>query len=137
MGVTIDDKALNKLIARATKAAPRETTRAVMDCTLALAGESARRAPVDVGDLRNNCHAKVNEQTVFENQERVGGAAKPSVTPVGTVGYSLPYALRQHEELDYKHPKGGEAKYLEKPFNELLPRFQARFQQVIKEALKQ
>ena len=28
------------------------------------------------------------------------------------------YAARQHEELDWNHPKGGEAKYLQKAIQE-------------------
>jgi len=32
---------------------------------------------------------------------------------VGQVGFNAPYALVQHERLDFHHPKGGKAKYLE------------------------
>jgi len=32
---------------------------------------------------------------------------------VGIVGFNMPYALVQHERLDFHHPKGGKAKYLE------------------------
>lgn len=34
------------------------------------------------------------------------------------VSYNTPYAVVQHERLDFHHPKGGEAKYLEKAFRE-------------------
>ena len=64
-----------------------------------LQGKSVQEAPVDTGDLRNDC--KVQEEPLKV-----------------TVGYDLPYAMKQHEELDYSHPKGGKAKYLEDPFNE-------------------
>ena len=33
------------------------------------------------------------------------------------VTFNRPYAVRQHEELGYRHPKGGKAKYLEDPMN--------------------
>lgn len=33
----------------------------------------------------------------------------------GTVTVSQVYAHRQHEDLSYRHPRGGSAKYLEKP----------------------
>ncbi len=33
------------------------------------------------------------------------------------ISFNTPYARRQHEELDYNHPLGGKAKYLETPFN--------------------
>ncbi|MBV6758357.1 minor capsid protein [Rhodococcus opacus] len=35
----------------------------------------------------------------------------------GAVSFNTPYALKQHEELSYAHPNGGEAKYLEKAVN--------------------
>lgn len=64
-----------------------------------LQGKSVQEAPVDTGDLRANCAVEEKPLNI-------------------TVGYDLPYALKQHEELDYNHPKGGKAKYLEDPFNE-------------------
>lgn len=36
-------------------------------------------------------------------------------TAVGAVSYDGPYAVRQHEELDYRHDPGRQAKYLEQP----------------------
>ncbi|MEV8600443.1 minor capsid protein [Streptomyces griseoviridis] len=33
------------------------------------------------------------------------------------VAYDTPYAVRQHEELDYRHAPGRQAKYLEEPLN--------------------
>ncbi|WP_327671824.1 MULTISPECIES: hypothetical protein [unclassified Streptomyces] len=33
------------------------------------------------------------------------------------VSYDTPYAVRQHEELDYQHAPGRQAKYLEQPLN--------------------
>jgi len=35
---------------------------------------------------------------------------------IGYGGAASDYALVQHERLDFNHPGGGEAKYLEKPF---------------------
>lgn len=34
---------------------------------------------------------------------------------VASVTVDQPYAKRQHEELEWKHPRGGQAKYLEGP----------------------
>ncbi|MYW48883.1 hypothetical protein [Streptomyces sp. SID161] len=39
----------------------------------------------------------------------------PSLTAM--VSYDTPYAVRQHEELDYRHAPGRTAKYLETPLN--------------------
>ena len=41
----------------------------------------------------------------------------------GIVGFNEPYALAQHERLDFHHPKGGKAKYLEDPLKENADRF--------------
>ena len=64
-----------------------------------LRGESSKQAPIREGLLR----------------------ASAELTPISqrkvAVHYTMPYAVRQHEELAYRHPKGGKAKYLEDPFN--------------------
>lgn len=62
--------------------------------------KSGERAPVDTGDLRGNCSVTVESIKKLR------------------VGYSLPYALKQHEALEYNHERGGEAKFLENPYNE-------------------
>ena len=67
--------------------------------TLDLQGKAQQLAPVDTGDLKGSAFADVSG-------------------PVGTVGFTEPYALRQHESMGFKHPKGGEAKYLENPYKE-------------------
>ncbi|WP_067565805.1 minor capsid protein [Nocardia acidivorans] len=43
----------------------------------------------------------------------------------GRVGFNTPYALRQHEDLTYRHPNGRSAKYLEKPLNQFGPELEA------------
>ena len=109
---------LNATFARAYAQAPVVATRTLRDCILDLAGESARRAPVDTGDLRSNCVAKIEDTVVFEERQVVSSTVHPTARVSGTVGYSLPYALRQHEGLDFNHPRGGEAKFLERPYLE-------------------
>lgn len=73
--------------------------RAVSDIALDLLSKSQQRAPIDTGDLRGSGFADIH-----------GSSA--------TVGFVEPYALRQHENLDFNHPGGGEAKYLENPLKE-------------------
>lgn len=130
LGVTINDKELSEQIRKAREANPRETVAAVNECVLDLAGNSAKRAPVDKGDLRNNCMAALNGMTIFTQQTPTGAIPQPSLTVFGSVSYSLPYALRQHEELNYKHPHGGEAKYLERPFEERKDRYINRIAEI-------
>lgn len=59
-----------------------------------LRDESVNRTPLETGTLRNS--AKVTAAD--------GEAA---------VSYNTPYAVKQHEEIGYAHPGGGQAKYLE------------------------
>lgn len=80
--------------------------RQIYRCALDLAGESARRAPIDTGDLRSN----VSLSSPLEGNTPTRRTVR--------VGYDLPYARRQHEELTYRHPKGGGPKYLENPAKE-------------------
>jgi hypothetical protein len=90
-------------------------------------GEAARRAPVEFGDLRGSFVVIVNgEQWMHTVSDADGGVQivhdrtdvpmAPLLTIyIGTAG--CVYALRQHEELTWRHPKGGEAKFVEKAFN--------------------
>lgn len=60
--------------------------------------------PVDLGTLRASGHVRPPEThgTVVSVTMGYGGAAKA-------------YAVVQHERLDFRHPRGGQAKYLEAP----------------------
>lgn len=60
----------------------------------AILAESNSRAPVRDGALRGSGSTAVS-----------GDEA--------AVGYSIIYAARQHEEIGWNHPNGGQAKYLE------------------------
>lgn len=76
---------------------------ALNDIGADLQRRSQERAPIDTGDLRGSASFKLRKMT-------------------GTfrlvVGFGTIYAMKQHENLEYKHPQGGEAKYLERPFFE-------------------
>lgn len=92
------DKAVKEFQKRAAKV-KTFTPKAMRDIGQDLLGKSVERAPVDTGDLRGSGFAEVNGNET-------------------TVGFTAVYALRQHEELQYNHPQGGEAKYLENPLKE-------------------
>lgn len=64
-------------------------------------GVSNDRVPLDEGYLQSTGTASVDE-----------GALQAAVS------YDGPYAVPQHERLDYRHPPGREAKYLENSLNE-------------------
>lgn len=83
--------------ARAAKAAAQAGLRKAAEY---IRSESQQQAPIDEGTLRGSATVQdVDADTV-------------------SVGYYTPYAAKQHEELGYRHPKGGKAKYLEDPLRE-------------------
>ena len=65
--------------------------------------------PVKLGALRSSGHV--------EAVERVG---RIILVRLVYGGVSAPYAIIQHERLDFQH-KVGEAKYLERPLNQAVP----------------
>ncbi|MEW2351436.1 hypothetical protein AB0904_27685 [Streptomyces sp. NPDC006684] len=48
---------------------------------------------------------------------RSGTASVDEGALTAAVSYDTPYAVRQHEELTYRHAPGRTAKYLERPLN--------------------
>ncbi|MEV0445962.1 hypothetical protein AB0I84_31515 [Streptomyces spectabilis] len=62
---------------------------------------SRRRVPIEEATLERSGTATVDEQTL-----------------TAVVSYDTPYAIRQHEELAYRHDAGRTAKYLERPLAE-------------------
>ncbi|MFI9824413.1 hypothetical protein ACIHFC_28775 [Streptomyces sp. NPDC052013] len=63
-------------------------------------GESQAVVPIDEGTLQSSGTASVDEGALM-----------------AMVSYDTPYAARQHEELDWRHAPGRQAKYLEQPLN--------------------
>jgi len=99
-----------------------------------LLGEAARRAPIEEGTLRAS-----GALTIIVNGTRYEGTgahalARAAVSALARAGatcvldteisFNTVYAARQHEELDWRHPLGGEAKYLERPLLENAGRYE-------------
>lgn len=96
---------------------------ALLTCGADLQSKSVDRAPIDTGKLR--------ESAVVDDAEIASHVVK--------VGYSPEvddYSLVQHERLDFNHPRGGEAKYLENPFNENMQQYIEKIGKDIGEAIK-
>ena len=53
-----------------------------------------------------------------------------------SITYDTPYAVRQHEEMNYNHPLGRQAKYLETPMNSERDKVMEIIAQEIKESLR-
>lgn len=97
-----------------------DVSEGVQDVGLDLLSESVKLAPVQTGTLRGSGYVEFNSQqiaegtemgTIISNPLRLGAIDNPSAE----VGFSEEYAVKQHEEIEYNHPKGGQAKYLEEP----------------------
>ena len=89
------DKAL---IQNVTKRSRKDGTWAACDH---LRTVSKQQVPMAQGTLKDSCAVDVADD---------GSQA--------TVSYDTPYAVRQHEELGYRHQRGRKAKYLEDPCND-------------------
>ncbi|RAJ61699.1 hypothetical protein K378_04059 [Streptomyces sp. Amel2xB2] len=83
---------------RGTEDGAARGLRAVAEHVLA---RSRARVPIEEGTLERSGVATVDEGEL-----------------TAAVSYDTPYAVRQHEELDYRHDAGRTAKYLEDPLNE-------------------
>lgn len=117
--MSIED--IQKNMEKIKKNARAGIKKSVYDCVLDLQGESQRRAPVDQGDLRGSASNKVSEDG-------------NKIT--GIVGFAEDYALKQHETLFFNHPKGGEAKYLEKPLMEKAGKYKQHIADAVVKAVK-
>lgn len=73
-----------------------DIAKAVMECGQHLKGESQKECPVDTHDLQRSAQVEMVDKNTVE------------------VSYNKEYALKQHEELGYRHTQG-KAKYLEDP----------------------
>lgn len=78
----------------------RLTDRAVEIWAETILGDAVVEAPIREGTLRGSGHIEdVSTPTIIARE----------------ISFNTPYAARQHEELTWKHPMGGKAKYLEDP----------------------
>lgn len=91
-------------------------------CAADLQGKSVEQAPVLTGDLRANCSTTPIKETGDKMETMIG--------------YDLPYAKRQHEHLEYRHPRGGKAKFLEDPFNANKDKYERYISNEVKRALR-
>jgi hemolysin activation/secretion protein len=93
-------KEVQRELKKLAKAAPSALARALYQQGFEVQAAAVRKAPVKDGVLRSSAY-------VAPPQEE-GGALSVEV------GFGTVYAAVQHEREDFEHPRGGEAKYLEK-----------------------
>ncbi len=128
------------MVARAVHEA---AVRAMIENTEDLLGRSQRDAPVDEGTLRASGHAAVYVDGKAVSRSGFEGAPPGPVVEggrrnaiVGEVGFNTPYALVQHERLDFRHPKGGKAKFLEDNLKDRAGRYQGNLVDHLRGALR-
>lgn len=129
----------------ALKTIPDKTAKAIENelktVALDLQGKAQMLAPVMTGDLRGSAFVVVGKVLVAEplddsDPKSIRGDIPKAETLEAIVGFSEPYALRQHEETGYRHPKGGQAKYLETPYKQNRDRYVKYVQEEIRKAVE-
>jgi len=75
--------------------------------------ESNQRAPRDEGAMINSSNVHIDGNTA-------------------AISYNVPYALKQHEDLELHHPHGGSAKFLSRAIDEN----RTRIEQFLRDSLK-
>jgi len=117
MNVTNNLPKWNDMVTQAAAAALYEEATRVFT-------QSQSEAPFDQGPLRQSgtIHPPSGGRGNLQIKITYGGQAKA-------------YAWVQHERLDYNHPRGGKAKYLEGPMTDAARGFAARMAADIKSRL--
>jgi hypothetical protein len=119
------DKLIDLFIRAGDKALP-SLKQAMAEETQIMFRDSQRLVPVDTGTLRRSgiLETPVERNNNIEVIIGYGGAASA-------------YALKQHEDLSYRHKEGQTAKYLENPVRERVPSFQNNIRSRIERILKE
>ena len=134
-------EALKKILREAPKEAESAIIGELKIIAADLQGKAQRLAPVEFGDLRGSAFAVVGKSDVSVNTEADTDPGTPRLAIPGAgklgavIGFSEPYALAQHEEVEYRHPKGGQAKYLEQPYKENVDKYVKELSEAIRKAV--
>lgn len=101
---------------RVARAIPEGAQRGVEEVALDLLGKSAADAPVDTGDLRGSGYVVFSGTKIAETDKHgnvvVMGRSHDVRQLAARVGFGVKYAYIQHENRQFRHPRGGKAGYL-------------------------
>lgn len=137
--VSIDLSGLLKIPAQVEQEVSAELRKIGLD----FLGESIRRAPVDEGTLRGSHSMHLGGERVATGEE-MGAVMEEGANPTPLEGgadtdrlnvrivANTTYAAAQHEGVEFPHPKGGEAKWMERIASEN----RAQYQRAIARAVK-
>ena len=118
--------AIRRKLKNMKKEVKEKTIEAFEDVVLDLADKALNLAPKDTGRLRNSADPEVK----VKGSKITATVTFSAKNPIN--GYD--YALIQHEDLSFKHPNGGQAKYLEQPLKDNRDRYKKFVADKIKEA---
>lgn len=100
-------------------------------------GEAMDLAPVDTGHLRDSAYVylEVDGDVAAYSLAGVTQTLNSLPSSIGsakiTVGFSAEYAFVQHEHIEFNHPLGGQAKYLETAIDRLKPALQTMIRKAL------
>lgn len=99
--------------------------------------DAADRAALLAGEhvLTESRRLVPHEEGTLERSGKVDTERQGDVS-VAAISYDTPYAVRQHEEMDYRHDEGRQAKYLEQPLESEQDTVRAIGEQQLRQALK-
>lgn len=112
----------------------------LVDDGLDLLSESVQNAPIDVGDLRKSAHLYAGDEVIASGKSEGGidvqntGLAPTDNLQV-SVAFEEPYALKQHEHMEYQHTKGGMAKFLQTPLQQKSQQYHDHIVDKVREVL--
>lgn len=120
MGITyLGEKQLKRNLRKLTNViGPQKYSKVVLNGVIAVENNSARRTPVDTGNLRDSGLGNVKGTHGIISSDASGA--------VGFTANTADYAIYVHERTDLRH-ENGEAKFLEKALQEEMPKLERKF----------
>ena len=122
MKAQFGDDEFRRGISRASAATRLATATAINDIALEIAAKADELVPFDTGALSAS--------------QKIENASLGDLT--ATISYggpAAPYALVQHENMDYQHDAGRSAKYLERPARQVGQDIDKKIQSLVRKAL--
>jgi hypothetical protein len=89
-----------------------------------------------VRDIIGQIETLAKEQVPVESGDLKASGRSYMEGDTGVVIFDAKHALVQHEDIEFRHKEGQNAKYLENPFNQLMPHMNTIMQQIIIDDLK-
>ncbi len=122
MNVNFNDDGFRRGVGSAMVRVRAATAMAINDIALEIAAKADDLVPFDTGAL--SASQKIEPPT-----------PRKLTATISYGGPAAPYALEQHENLDYHHTAGRSAKYLERPAREVGRNLDSKIETLVKRAL--